>query len=430
MKRLEWLFHVLAFALQCGAFISFILRTDQSAAQLGAANPLNTIATAFVLVVTLFLVMRNPKSVFRYAPGMWPILCLTILALISASWSDYPNITVHRAGSLTTSTLWAWYVTARYEPKDLVAIIRQAMWLLAPASLAIGIVAPNLGRNDPLDPNAWRGVFATKNDLGIIMALGTVTFFYTLVNNKSRVLPLIFAGAGFVLCLGGLYLSQSRTAWLVGALGLILTVCIKLTHKRIGFAIIIWTAILLLLAPTVSIVTSELSAIAPLLGRDPQLTGRVDLWMVLPAFIADRLWLGHGFGAFWVAQSPDVSQIWAMVDWAPPHAHNGWLDAMLELGVCGLVLVTIQLIVVLVGGIRAVIDGRVPDIQYTLLTTFLLMFYNLAESNLVRPSVMWVLLVMAAAALSKFAKRRRAATGPRFSSRFQRRAPLASLRVG
>jgi hypothetical protein len=40
-------FH-LAFSLQCGAIIPLLLRTSVDASQLGAANPVNTLATGFV----------------------------------------------------------------------------------------------------------------------------------------------------------------------------------------------------------------------------------------------------------------------------------------------------------------------------------------------------------------------------------------------
>src|SRR5260221_8882356 len=48
-----------------------------------------------------------------------------------------------------------------------------------------------------------------------------------------------------------------------------------------------------LLAPAVIIVTNQLGTIAPLVGRDAQLTGRVDLWLILPSYIAERPWLGR-----------------------------------------------------------------------------------------------------------------------------------------
>src|SRR5262249_50677462 len=151
--------------------------------------------------------------------------------------------------------------------------------------------------------------------------------------------------------------------------------------------------ILLLLAPAIVIVTNQLDALAPLVGRDAQLTGRVDLWLIVPSYIAERPWLGHGFGAFWVADSTNVALIWGAVGWNPPHSHEGWLDLLLELGIAGLVILTVQLLLVVVNGIRAVVNGSNADAQYVLVTTFILLIYNITESNLVRPGIWWILQV-------------------------------------
>ena len=430
MKRLEWLFHIMAFMLQCGAIVPVFLRTGSDSADLGDANPLNTIFTAFVLTVTLVLLLRNARTAFQYLPRMWPIMVLTLLAIVSISWSDYPDITLHRSASLLTCTLWGWYVTARYDLKNLIAIIRQAIGFMAIASIAIAVAAPTIGGEDPVGPDGWRGIFATKNALGAIMAIGTVTYFYALVaGRQTKFIVFLMHLAGMLICAAALYLARSSTSLVVALLGAVLCIVIKLTYKRVGVAIIIWTAILLLLAPSVIIVTNQLGAIAPLLGRDAQLTGRVDLWLILPSYIADRPWLGYGFGAFWVADSENVSLIWNAVGWAPPHAHNGWLDLLLELGVVGLAVLSLQILLIVASGIRAVVEGREPDIQYLLVTTLMIIVFNISESDLVRPGVMWVLLVIAVTALAKIAKQRQPVTKRRFVH-IQPRAPIRSPSAG
>ena len=136
MKRLEWFFNVSAFVLQCGAVVPLLLRTSDGSPDLGASNPLNTICTAVILAVTLLLLLQHARVAFRYLPRMWPIVALTLMAVVSISWSDYPDITLRRSVSLVTAALWAWYVTARYDLKDVVAIVRQAAGAMAIASLS------------------------------------------------------------------------------------------------------------------------------------------------------------------------------------------------------------------------------------------------------------------------------------------------------
>ncbi|HEX4572172.1 MAG TPA: hypothetical protein VH184_17190, partial [Dongiaceae bacterium] len=179
MKRFEWIFNVTTFVLQCGAIVPMMLRTSDESPDLGASNPLSTISTAFVLAVTLLLLLRHGRVAFRCLPRMWPIVALTLLAVCSISWSDYPDITLRRAVSLVTAALWAWYLTARYDLEDVVAIARQATGLMAVASLVVAVAAPGIGGADPVGPDGLRGIFSTKNDLGMVMAIGTITYFYS-----------------------------------------------------------------------------------------------------------------------------------------------------------------------------------------------------------------------------------------------------------
>src|SRR4029077_20956046 len=134
---------------------------------------------------------------------------LVLLALVSVSWSDYPSVTIRRAGTLTTGTLWAWYVTARYDLKDVVLIVKQSLGMLALSSLAIGLAAPGLGQGS----DGWLGVFSTKNELGFFMAIAAVTFVNGLAAQLPPLMTRVFSSSALLLCLGLLYLSQSRTAF-------------------------------------------------------------------------------------------------------------------------------------------------------------------------------------------------------------------------
>ena len=209
MKRIEWLFHILAFALQCNAIVPLLSRSGGAVADLGTANPANTLATAFVLCGVLALMLPRLRTMRAYVPGMWPILALVFLAILSYLWSDYPGVTIRRAGSLTTGTLWAWYVVTRYDLKDVILIIRQALLILALFSFAVGVGAPSMGRG----PDGWLGVFSTKNDLGIIMAIGTVTFLYALLTRWPSFLSLLFNVAGMLPCAALLFLNPRPPGW-------------------------------------------------------------------------------------------------------------------------------------------------------------------------------------------------------------------------
>lgn len=426
MGRLERLYLIVSFIILSGGIVPIFFASSVDASDLGEANAYNTVSNVVILSITSFLLLRHAKTILRYSGHMWPMVCLIILAFCSMFWSDYPDITVRRSASLLTGALWAYYIAARHDLKDVIGVFRTSFGVLAIASLIVGIAVPSTGQDDPLGAPGWRGVFVNKNELGIIMATGAVTYFYSLIHGYKNIkfIQMIIYVICFGISLLVLYLAHSSTSIVIFMLGVMLCILVKMTHRRVGVAIIIWSAIILLLAPAVIIVTNQLDVIAPLLGRSSQLTGRIDVWLLLPSFIAERLWLGHGLGAFWVADSTNVALIWDAVRWNPPHAHEGWLDLLLELGVAGLVLLSLQILRIVTSGIRTIVSGQDPNAQYIVVITIVVLVYNISESSLVRPGIWWLLINVAAMATAKIATGRQPAPS-RYAARY-RRPPTAT----
>src|SRR5205807_2441476 len=66
------------------------------------------------------------------------------------------------------------------------------------------------------------------------------------------------------------------------------------------------------------------------------LTGRVPLWDTLGQAVQESPWIGHGFGAFWTADT--LVYVNQQVHWTAVTAHNGFLDEVLGTGTIGLTL--------------------------------------------------------------------------------------------
>jgi exopolysaccharide production protein ExoQ len=66
------------------------------------------------------------------------------------------------------------------------------------------------------------------------------------------------------------------------------------------------------------------------------LTGRLPLWNELWKSAEKRPLAGHGYGGFWGEKN--VLKYSAIFAWHIPHAHNGYLDLMLAVGVIGAAL--------------------------------------------------------------------------------------------
>ena len=74
-----------------------------------------------------------------------------------------------------------------------------------------------------------------------------------------------------------------------------------------------------------------------MLGKDPTLTGRTDIWGYVIPDIYRRPFLGWGYAAFWSTENPEAWKIADALHWFAPQAHNGVLEILLSVGLIGAV---------------------------------------------------------------------------------------------
>jgi O-antigen ligase len=89
----------------------------------------------------------------------------------------------------------------------------------------------------------------------------------------------------------------------------------------------------------------DFHAVAETVFGDPTLTQRTDIWSFAIRKIAERPWLGYGYEVFWGAgaNSPSVREGPGFVA-QMPHAHNGYIDVVLQTGALGLVLLAVLIL--------------------------------------------------------------------------------------
>jgi exopolysaccharide production protein ExoQ len=91
-------------------------------------------------------------------------------------------------------------------------------------------------------------------------------------------------------------------------------------------------------------------------GKDATLTGRVPLWRLMLRLAAERPWLGYGYSTGFrdvVAQRVAAESPFGYV----PNAQNGYLDAVLNLGLAGLALAVAVLGTALVRALQLASGG-------------------------------------------------------------------------
>jgi O-antigen ligase len=147
-------------------------------------------------------------------------------------------------------------------------------------------------------------------------------------------------------------------------------------------------------------------AITLLIGKDPTLTGRTDLWKSVVISGMKHPFLGFGYDAFWSVMQGEVANIAFAMHWAPMYAHNGFLDVWLTLGALGLAMVVYSMLRALRDAFICLSREWTPFVGWYLCIIVLTILYNLSEGTLMRPNNLgWVMYVMACVGLNNEKRR-------------------------
>jgi O-antigen ligase len=77
---------------------------------------------------------------------------------------------------------------------------------------------------------------------------------------------------------------------------------------------------------------------AELIGKSSDLSGRTEIWEFAASMVERRPWLGYGYKVFWLGSDAPAAAFWKASSNFVPHAHNGFLELALDLGLIGLSL--------------------------------------------------------------------------------------------
>ncbi len=76
------------------------------------------------------------------------------------------------------------------------------------------------------------------------------------------------------------------------------------------------------------------------LGKDATLTGRTEIWDGITRVMRDHNWTGYGYGAVWDGEGSFTPLAWIThyANFRAGHAHNGWMEIWLGIGMGGVVV--------------------------------------------------------------------------------------------
>ena len=225
------------------------------------------------------------------------------------------------------------------------------------------------------------------------MVLATVTLLCAPARTLLRPARLAALGLFFFVLL----MSGSRGAWMIEAAVLVLFALLAIARRsgqRLRLVLAAAIPIAAIAIGTVAIL--DFPHLAPLLGRDPTLTGRTAIWTQVTGFLWQRPWFGYGYDAFWRGMQGPSFQVAAAVHFVVAHAHNGFLEIALELGAVGFALFVLSWF----RGCLALWPlwqrGSIHRIAWPLALLILIVLYDLDENTLlIYNGLFWILYVSA-----------------------------------
>jgi exopolysaccharide production protein ExoQ len=179
-RTLEKIFVVVALLLFTGAFLWLGGGGEEGSNRLAQASYLG------IYGITCLLVVRQLER-FIYVSTREPLLLLLVgIALLSVLWSVAPEVTLRRGFALLGTTMFGAYLAMRFSLREQLRLLAWALGIAALLSLVFALALPSYGVMSDARGEAFRGIYSQKNELGRVMALSVLVFFFAALGDRNH----------------------------------------------------------------------------------------------------------------------------------------------------------------------------------------------------------------------------------------------------
>jgi exopolysaccharide production protein ExoQ len=357
--------------------------------------------------IACVLMLSHWKAILRSCSEMKAIMSLSLLAPVSALWSQDPGNSLRRGGFLVLGTLFAFYLVQRFSVKQLAQVLVITGVLAGALGVVASIAFPQIGV-DAFNGGAWQGIFRSKNGCAQVMLfLTTPAIMITFSSRYMNLMRYLLIALTSVF----LVMSNAKTAWIL-APGYLCLMAVFSWMRKLSRR----DALFLLIAGGVSLGVAVISClyllpfILNLLGKEGTISGRLPLWGSAILSGLKRPILGYGYASFWTGMMGESLNIFTATGFEIHQAQNGLLEIWLELGAVGVLLMTVTLISALRDALTCFQHGHTNVVNWYIGLIVLTICYNIDETFLATAhSIPWLLYIVACSGLAIEAKKLRTA---------------------
>lgn len=348
---LEKIYAVIALFFMTGSLIAIMSPNELAVGVDETGSPHYRMLGLAIGGMTILLLAMRPRALLRY----WIVFIPVLVAVASISWSVSPGVAFRRCGSLVITTIFAIWLSERFSTRTIMNLLLGTMALVCISSYVSIFAFPNFGIHNPtntINPShfgAWRGMLGHKNDFGRMLALASNIFLIAfLIRQKWRWVYLV-GWLSVIVLIAGSRSGQAVVLAILPALGLIMLLWLRGMQLQLRSLVLIITLPIGLFLSLISnvIVTEVLN----MLGKDPTLTGRSDIWSAALSSLESNIFLGGGYGTGWEVVAAGV---FMRMGGTMTHAHNGYLDLILDIGIFGL-SITLAFYAILIFKLRQIL---------------------------------------------------------------------------
>lgn len=279
---------------------------------------------------------RYGQSKRRFAAGSALAFSAVGFLWLSALWSLSPATTSRVAVIYLYVMIGVVGIARTLDADEFMHLLSWCCFLSAIASLLLALASPVLA----IWQDDFFGIFPHKNVLGQVMATGALASLHGIRVSRRRYLGKLCMLFVFV---GMAYASKSTAALLVSLVFCGISAFDTLWRKG-GARRVTGVILAVFLGPVVVVAVASPDAFLEMIGKDPTLTGRTELWAFVIENISMKPWLGWGYAAFWSQSNPAAVKISDAMGFVVPQAHNGLLEFVLNVGILGTALFAFVLV--------------------------------------------------------------------------------------
>ena len=318
------------------------------------------LAVAITVISVILFVRALRRNAWTLGSFPIPLTGFLALATLSIAWSYYRGATalgllitwmaVAIGASVAVTFTWAEILRALGIALRLILALSLVFEFVVSAFIRHPVLPfwVDYGKTDGLPKLLYwsrdllfeggkiQGIVGNSSLLAMVALLGLIVFGVQLA---TRSVHRVGGWFWVIVAVIGILLTRSATitvALVVLAIVLVAVLLLRRSGRRGGLAVYIGLLAIIAAAVAAAFLFSE--KLLAVLGKSPDLTGRLDIWSAVIHLAQERPVAGWGWVSWWVPWVSPFDHLAFEGGVRQLHAHNAWLDIFLQLGVIGLVV--------------------------------------------------------------------------------------------